>query len=166
MIANDKPVSTRTAADVMVASFLTCKFACRSLAGRYRWDIRHRRRRTHHVSLLRPRARRSRGWPLLRSESRRSPLQLSDARADAFFADPAYAPTKGDWSGEFRANQVATLPGCPPTGGRAPGFDPETRRPRALAVARRSCSYQLTARRRPSQHSHVWPLELQTIRLV
>src|SRR5215831_14839168 len=39
MIANDKPVSTRTATDVMVASFLTCKFACRSLAGRHRWDI-------------------------------------------------------------------------------------------------------------------------------
>src|SRR5215468_2514879 len=61
MIANDKLVSTRIAADVMVASFLTCKFACRSLAGRHRWDIRHRRRRTHHASLLRPRARRSRG---------------------------------------------------------------------------------------------------------
>src|SRR5215470_5514994 len=25
-------------------------------------------------------------------------LQLPDARADAFFADPAYEPTKGDWS--------------------------------------------------------------------
>src|SRR5215470_7798049 len=61
MIANDKLVSTRIAADVMVASFLTCKFACHSLAGRHRWDIRHRRRRTHHASLLRPRARRSRG---------------------------------------------------------------------------------------------------------
>jgi len=27
-----------------------------------------------------------------------APLQLPDARADPFFADPAYAPTKGDWS--------------------------------------------------------------------
>src|SRR5215468_11090869 len=60
MIANDKPASTRTAADVMVASFLTCKFACRGLARRHRWDIRHRRRRTHHASLG-PRARRSPG---------------------------------------------------------------------------------------------------------
>src|SRR6516162_5029484 len=27
-----------------------------------------------------------------------APLQLPDARADAFFADPAYVPTKGEWN--------------------------------------------------------------------
>src|SRR5262245_10473435 len=32
-----------------------------------------------------------------------APLQLPDARADAFFADPGYAPTKGEWNAYMAA---------------------------------------------------------------
>jgi hypothetical protein len=68
MIANDKLVTTRTTADVMVASFLTCKFACRSLAA----GILDTGGAEHITLPCFDHAHAAvEGWPLLTSESRR-----------------------------------------------------------------------------------------------